>query len=200
MEHTGIKPKVIEEIRTFARKYNIDKVILFGSRARGDYRRTSDIDLAVVGGDFAGKCRMSCDSLLCGKGRFYMKKYENFCSALCNMKEIYKYDPPYDTVILTGLVGLFEVCFEQSWKMMKEILESHGYEEGATGSPKIILKTAYKAGMIKDEELWLRALQERNNVAHSYNERIALGIVMRAKESFYDMFCELKKEIDKNWI
>ena len=53
MEHTGIKPKVIEEIRTFARKYNIDKVILFGSRARGDYRRTSDIDLAVVGCDFA---------------------------------------------------------------------------------------------------------------------------------------------------
>ena len=131
---------------------------------------------------------------------FYMKKYENFCSALCNMKEIYKYDPPYDTVILTGLVGLFEVCFEQSWKMMKEILESHGYEEGATGSPKIILKTAYKAGMIKDEELWLRALQERNNVAHSYNERIALGIVMRAKESFYDMFCQLKNEIDKNWL
>ena len=129
-----------------------------------------------------------------------MKKYENFCSALSNMKEIYKYNPPYDTVILTGLVGLFEVCFEQSWKMMKEILESNGYEEGATGSPKISLKTAYKAGMIKDEELWLRALQERNNVTHSYNERIALGIVSRAKESFYDMFCELKKEIDKNWL
>lgn len=129
-----------------------------------------------------------------------MKKYENFCSALSNMKEIYKYDPPDDTVILTGLVGLFEVCFEQSWKMMKEILESHGYEEGATASPKIILKTAYKAGMIKDEELWLRALQERNNVTHSYNERIVLGIVSRAKESFYDMFCELKKEIDKNWL
>ena len=83
---------------------------------------------------------------------------------------------------------------------MKEILESHGYEDGATGSPKIILKTAYKAGMIKDEELWLKALQERNNVTHSYNEKIALGIVMRAKEEFYDMFCELKIEIDKNWL
>ena len=53
MEHTGIKPKVIEEIRTFARKYNIDKVIVFGARARGDHRRTSDIDLDGVGGDFA---------------------------------------------------------------------------------------------------------------------------------------------------
>lgn len=53
MDNTGIKPKVIEEIRTFAKKYNVDKVILFGSRARGDCKRTSDIDLAVTGGDFA---------------------------------------------------------------------------------------------------------------------------------------------------
>lgn len=53
MDNTGIKPKVIEEIRTFAKKYNVDKVVLFGSRARGDYKRTSDIDLAVTGGDFA---------------------------------------------------------------------------------------------------------------------------------------------------
>jgi predicted nucleotidyltransferase len=27
-------------------------VILFGSRARGDFKRTSDIDIAVDGGDF----------------------------------------------------------------------------------------------------------------------------------------------------
>ena len=90
-----------------------------------------------------------------------MKKYENFCQALVNMKDIYNYEEPYDNVVLTGLVGLYEITFEQSWKMMKEILQNHGYEEGATGSPKIILKTAYKAGMIKDEDLWLKALRER---------------------------------------
>lgn len=50
-----------------------------------------------------------------------MKKYENFCQALANMKEIYNYKEPYDTVILTGLVGLYELCFEQSWKMVSEI-------------------------------------------------------------------------------
>ncbi len=53
MEETGIRPIVIEEICELARKYNIDRVILFGSRARGDYHRVSDIDLAVSGGDFA---------------------------------------------------------------------------------------------------------------------------------------------------
>ena len=106
-----------------------------------------------------------------------MKKYENFCDALSNMKEIYNYEEPFDNVVLTGLVGLFEICFEQSWKMMKEILVSHGYAEGAAGSPRFIIKTAYQAGMIKEEELWLNALQERNNVTHSYDRRIALSIV-----------------------
>ena len=52
MGETGIKPIVIEEICDFARKYNVKKVILFGSRARGDFKEKSDIDLAVQGGDF----------------------------------------------------------------------------------------------------------------------------------------------------
>lgn len=50
---TGIRDNVMEEIRELARQYHIEKVILFGSRARGDYRRVSDIDLAVRGGDIA---------------------------------------------------------------------------------------------------------------------------------------------------
>lgn len=52
MKETGIREQVIYEICSLAQKYNIQKVILFGSRARGDYRRTSDIDLAVQGGEF----------------------------------------------------------------------------------------------------------------------------------------------------
>lgn len=129
-----------------------------------------------------------------------MKKYENFCAALTNMKDIYQYEEPYDNVILTGLIGLYEICFEQSWKMMKEVLAEHGYEESTTGSPKMILKTAYAAGMIKDESLWLKALQERNNASHSYNHKIAMEIVHQAKESFYQMFCRLKDEIEANWL
>lgn len=50
----GIAEKVVEEIRQLAEDYHISKVILFGSRARGDFHRTSDIDLAVAGGDTVG--------------------------------------------------------------------------------------------------------------------------------------------------
>ena len=47
LEKTGIKPVVIDEIKALAQVYGIQKVILFGSRARGDFHRASDIDLAV---------------------------------------------------------------------------------------------------------------------------------------------------------
>lgn len=50
-ENSGISQRVLGEIRDLAKKYQIRKVILFGSRARGDFKRTSDIDLAVTGGD-----------------------------------------------------------------------------------------------------------------------------------------------------
>lgn len=49
---TGIKVLVIQEICELAQKYDIDKVILFGSRARGDYKERSDIDLACTGGNY----------------------------------------------------------------------------------------------------------------------------------------------------
>ena len=64
-----------------------------------------------------------------------MKKYETFCNALNNLKDIHLYEEPYDNVTITGLVGLYEICFEQAWKMMKEILELHGYESSAQGLP-----------------------------------------------------------------
>lgn len=43
----GLSDKLIEEIICIKNKYNIE-LVLFGSRARGDYKESSDIDLAVM--------------------------------------------------------------------------------------------------------------------------------------------------------
>ena len=129
-----------------------------------------------------------------------MKKFENFKAALVNLNDIFSYKEPYGNVEIAGMVGLYEICFEQSWKAMKELLENFGYAEGATGSPRTILKTAYKAGMISDEELWLDALVSRNNVAHAYNQAIAMDIIRQTKEKYYDMFIKLQKKIEQDWL
>ena len=129
-----------------------------------------------------------------------MKKYENFCNAFHNLKDIYDYNEPYTNVEMSGLVALYEICFEQAWKAMKEILEQQGFAEERTGSPKIVLKTAYSARMIGDEDLWMAALNARNNVTHSYNKEIALDIINQTKDKFYQMFEALKIELDTKWL
>lgn len=50
----NLPQRVLEDITVFAQKYNVDKIILFGSRAKGTHRERSDIDIAVSGGDFDG--------------------------------------------------------------------------------------------------------------------------------------------------
>ncbi|RHA09738.1 nucleotidyltransferase family protein [Megasphaera sp. AM44-1BH] len=56
IQRTGLSEELIKEISTIASKWGVQKVILFGSRSRGDYGRASDIDLAVSGGDFTQFC------------------------------------------------------------------------------------------------------------------------------------------------
>ncbi|MBQ6889129.1 MAG: nucleotidyltransferase substrate binding protein [Lachnospiraceae bacterium] len=129
-----------------------------------------------------------------------MKKFENFKKALSNLEECRKYEAPYDIVTETGLVNLFSICFEQSWKAMKEILENHGYNEGKTGSLKMIIKLAYSAGMVQDEKGWLEILDKRNEIAHSYNEEVAADIINKTKSCYINMFEELKVEIETNWL
>ena len=48
----NIPDRVIKDIFTFARKCAVQKVILFGSRARGTHTERSDIDIAVSGGNY----------------------------------------------------------------------------------------------------------------------------------------------------
>ena len=48
----GLSDTVITELQdVFRRHANIEKVLIFGSRSKGNYRAGSDIDLAVVGKD-----------------------------------------------------------------------------------------------------------------------------------------------------
>ena len=49
-EKTGLLELEINDILLCAKRFNcIEKIILFGSRAKGNYKQGSDVDLAVFG-------------------------------------------------------------------------------------------------------------------------------------------------------
>ncbi len=76
-EETGIKLRVVEQLRELAGQYGLSKLILFGSRARGDYRRESDIDLTASVGDVAlfRWREEKTDMLLLRPGRSVISRY-----------------------------------------------------------------------------------------------------------------------------
>lgn len=47
----NVPERVLRDIAVLSKEYNIQKVILFGSRARGTHTERSDIDIAISGGN-----------------------------------------------------------------------------------------------------------------------------------------------------
>ncbi|WP_278382382.1 nucleotidyltransferase family protein [Clostridium tyrobutyricum] len=64
-EKLGIKKELLIQIqKTFSKFKNVDCAVVFGSRARGDYKYNSDIDIAILGEDITSKDFNSiCDRL-----------------------------------------------------------------------------------------------------------------------------------------
>lgn len=49
-EKIGITSELLEKIRSIILRYSkIDRAVIFGSRARGNYKKTSDIDICIYG-------------------------------------------------------------------------------------------------------------------------------------------------------
>lgn len=46
---TGLDDKTLKIIKEIMGKYEIEKKLIFGSRAKGDYRYNSDIDIVIFG-------------------------------------------------------------------------------------------------------------------------------------------------------
>ena len=65
----GLKEETIEKINSvFAKFSEVDKVVLYGSRAKGNYKNGSDIDLSLKGNslnrDILSKISIEIDDLL----------------------------------------------------------------------------------------------------------------------------------------
>ncbi|MDR3584955.1 MAG: nucleotidyltransferase substrate binding protein [Desulfosporosinus sp.] len=109
-------------------------------------------------------------------------KVDNFTKALARLKEgITKYDE-VDDLLRDGVIQRFEFTFELAWKTLKAVFE----DEGLTGlnSPKTVLREAFAAGLINDDELWLSMLSDRNSTAHIYSEQLAIEICENIQKKY----------------
>lgn len=120
-------------------------------------------------------------------------KLDNFSNAVLRLKEgVLKYNEA-DDLYRDGLVQRFEFTFELAWKTLKSVFEGEGLI-GLT-SPKTVLKEAFSAGLITDEELWLAMLTDRNLTSHVYNEKLSIEICNHIRVKYVNELNSLVQKI-----
>lgn len=124
----------------------------------------------------------------------WKQRFQNYEKALLRLKEgalILSRDPS-NILMQAGLIQMFEFTFELAWKVMKDFLESEGFQ---IASPKSTIRQAFQSGYISDADTWMQALQDRNMTTHTYDEETSEAVVSEITAqylpmltSFYDDF------------
>lgn len=121
------------------------------------------------------------------------QKFENYKKAVNRLKEgLLIYDKTNE-LLRDGLIQRFEFTFELAWETLKACFENEGLI--GLNSPKTVLREAFSAGLIEDDELWLTMLNDRNSTAHIYDEQLAIEICNNIQEKYIMAFEKLLEKI-----
>lgn len=119
------------------------------------------------------------------------QRFENLEKAVNQLSKFYK-KPELNELEEQGFIKSFEYCFELSWKVMKDFLESEGF---IIKSPRDSIKEAFSFGLIENGTLWLEALKNRNLLVHTYDETLAKEVVEDIIKKYYKMILDFTKEM-----
>ena len=113
----------------------------------------------------------------------WKQRFENFKRA--NSKLVLASEAlvkePENELYAMALVQAFEFNYELAWKTLKDYLL---YQGQSVQLPRETLKTAYANALIQSGDLWIQMLEDRNNMAHRYDQQNMQAIVKRIQEIY----------------
>lgn len=127
-----------------------------------------------------------------------MQKYYNFEKNLSVLEKANQQDITNEFIV-SGIIDKFMIQFELSWKVLKELLKYEGNIEAASGSPRQILKAAFKNYDFIHEEIWLDMLNDRNQTAHIYDGNAAERLAQKVLSEYIPEFQSLRDNLIKNY-
>ena len=98
----------------------------------------------------------------------FEKRWESFTRSLESLAEARERDLS-DSFVLSGTSAKLSITFDLAWKVMKDILvQCYAITDFIAGSPREVLRAAYKAELISDD-IWMEMLKVRNQLSHDYD-------------------------------
>ncbi len=113
----------------------------------------------------------------------WQQRFENLQSAYRRLRlaiDAHK-TAPDNELIHMALIKAFEMTFELSWKTLKDYLKYNGID---VKLPREVIKQAFANDIIDDGQLWIDMLEDRNLMAHTYDEARALKAVAHICERY----------------
>lgn len=121
----------------------------------------------------------------------FSRRFESFCNSLKALSEARERDFS-DSFVISGTGAKFSITFDLAWKVMKDILIQHYAIIGfVTGSPKEVLREAFKANLIDDDD-WMEMLKVRNELTHDYDGAVIISYCKMIVGKYIDLFYEFE--------
>jgi len=113
----------------------------------------------------------------------WKQRFDNLQRAykrLRSMLDLAAQDPESD-VIRMAVIKAYEFTFELSWKTLKDYLSYNGIDARL---PREVIKQAFANGLLIDGQLWIDMLEERNLMAHTYDDARAKAAVLQIQRRY----------------
>lgn len=123
-------------------------------------------------------------------------RFENFDAALALLEEAVTRSAAGHLSMLEreGTIQRFEYTWELAWKTLRDYLRHNGIDFG-TPVPANIIRAAYQLGLIADGDLWMKARDARNIVAHEYSRPLIDGIFIDVAQRYFPILINLRDRL-----
>ena len=119
-------------------------------------------------------------------------KIEAYDNAIDKLNKSLEKDIREDDLYLDAIIKRFELSYELAWRLMKKVLAYEGID---AQSPRMIIREAFNAGLLKKADVWLDMLEKRNLSSHTYNQETAEAIYKFIKDKYVKELNDLKAKI-----
>lgn len=124
----------------------------------------------------------------------WLQRFENLQRALGQLSNAIEAHQamPENELFVIALIKAYEFSFELSWKTLKDLLAWNGVDARL---PREVLKQAFATGLLQDGQLWIDMLEQRNLMAHTYDQAKALQAAELISHSYWPALHQLQSDL-----
>jgi nucleotidyltransferase substrate binding protein (TIGR01987 family) len=126
----------------------------------------------------------------------WKQRFDNLNRALAQLQSALEahQSMPENELIVIALIKAYEFSFELSWKTLKDLLAWNGVDARL---PREVLKQAFATGLIDEGQIWIDMLEQRNLMAHTYDQARALQAAELITSHYWPQLQRLQKALEE---